>query len=500
MTKSITQSMLDNFLGHAARWYKLTILAFLVLNPIVLWVMGPFVAGWLLVGEFIFCLAMALKCYPLQPGGLLALEAVLLGMTSPATVYHETEVNFPVILLLIFMVAGIFFLKDLLLYIFTKILIRIRSKMLLSLMFCFAAAVLSAFLDALTVTAVIITVAAGLYAVYHKVTSGKGFDDDHDHADDTGIGHETREDLDRFRAFLRNLMMHGAVGTALGGVCTLVGEPQNLLIGQVAGWEFIEFFLRVAPVSMPVLAVGLLTCLAVEKFRVLGYGAEMPRAARRILEEYDRIEDSKRTPAQSAALIMQALVAMFLIVALAFHWAEVGLIGLTVIVLSTAMTGIIQEHQLGHAFSEALPFTALLVVFFAIVGVIHDQHLFQPVIEYVFSLDEHAQVPVFFMANGVLSAISDNVFVATVYINEVKAALQAGEISREHFDLLTVAINTGTNIPSVATPNGQAAFLFLLTSALAPLIRLSYGRMVLLALPYTITMTVTGLLATIYLL
>jgi len=492
--------MLDNFLGHATRWYKLTILAFLVFNPLVLWVMGPFVAGWLLVGEFIFCLAMALKCYPLQPGGLLALEAVVLGMTSPATVYHETENNFAVILLLIFMVAGIFFLKDLLLYIFTKILIRVRSKMLLSLMFSAVAAVLSAFLDALTVTAVIITVAAGLYSVYHKVTSGKGFDEDHDHADDTGIGDETRADLDQFRAFLRNLMMHGAVGTALGGVCTLVGEPQNLLIGQLADWEFIEFFIRVAPVSMPVLAVGLLTCLAVEKFSVLGYGAQMPLAARRILEEYDRIEDSRRTSRQAAALIMQALVALFLIVALAFHWAEVGLIGLTVIVLATAMTGIIQEHQLGHAFEEALPFTALLVVFFAIVGVIHDQHLFQPVIDYVFTLDPEAQVPVFFLANGVLSAISDNVFVATVYINEVHAALTAGEITREHFDLLTVAINTGTNIPSVATPNGQAAFLFLLTSALAPLIRLSYGRMVLLALPYTITMTLAGLLATMYLL
>jgi NhaB family Na+:H+ antiporter len=63
-----------------------------------------------------------------------------------------------------------------------------------------------------------------------------------------------------------------------------------------------------------------------------------------------------------------------------------------------------------------------------------------------------------------------------------------------------VAINTGTNIPSVATPNGQAAFLFLLTSALAPLIRLSYGRMVLAALPYTISMTIAGLLATVYLL
>jgi len=79
------------------------------------------------------------------------------------------------------------------------------------------------------------------------------------------------------------------------------------------------------------------------------------------------------------------------------------------------------------------------------------------------------------------------------------AAGQARTIM-DQFDKLAVAINTGTNIPSVATPNGQAAFLFLLTSALAPVIRLSYGRMVVLALPYTITMSITGLLATYFLL
>ena len=37
--------------------------------------------------------------------------------------------------------------------------------------------------------------------------------------------------------------MHGAVGTALGGVCTIVGEPQNLLIASIAEWDFIEFFI-----------------------------------------------------------------------------------------------------------------------------------------------------------------------------------------------------------------------------------------------------------------
>jgi NhaB family Na+:H+ antiporter len=116
----------------------------------------------------------------------------------------------------------------------------------------------------------------------------------------------------------------------------------------------------------------------------------------------------------------------------------------------------------------------------------------------VLSLPEEAQPGMFYIANGLLSAISDNVFVATVYIGEVKQAFTNGVISREQFDALAVAINTGTNIPSVATPNGQAAFLFLLTSSIAPLINLSYMRMVTMALPYTITMGITGYIAVIY--
>ena len=66
----------------------------------------------------------ALKSYPLQPGGLLALEAVLIGMAKPETVYHEALNNFPVILLLIFMVVGIYFMKDVLLFILQKFCFR----------------------------------------------------------------------------------------------------------------------------------------------------------------------------------------------------------------------------------------------------------------------------------------------------------------------------------------------------------------------------------------
>jgi NhaB family Na+:H+ antiporter len=147
-----------------------------------------------------------------------------------------------------------------------------------------------------------------------------------------------------------------------------------------------------------------------------------------------------------------------------------------------------------------MPFTALLVTFFAIVAVIHEQGLFSPVIDAVLAQEGTGQLSFIFIAAGVLSAISDNVFVATIYITEVEQAFLAGDLSRQQFELLAVSINTGTNIPSIATPNGQAAFLFLLTSALAPLIRLGYVKMMWMALPYAIVLSLVAYLATVFLL
>ena len=487
------------FLGNAPGWYKSTIIGFLIINPPLLLILnsmgldGNFIIGWVFLLQFIFTLALALKCYPLQPGGMLALEAIVMGLTSTKSVFHEIENNLEVILLLVFMVAGIYFMKNLMLTIFTKLLLSIRSKTLLSLLFCISAAVLSAFLDALTVTAVLIGVTIGFYRIYHAVASGSSFSDEsHDYHANSSINTLKLEELEDFKAFLRDLVMHGAVGTALGGVCTLVGEPQNLLIATIAGWEFVEFFLRMAPITMPVFVAGIFTCFIIEKFSIAGFGNQLPPNVREIFNDYSLYREENITAKDRAELLVESLVAVFLVIALGLHLAAVGLIGLSVIILLTAFKGITEEHHLGEAFHEALPFTALLAVFFAIVSVIHDQHLFSPVIDYVLSQDPSTQPSLFFVANGFLSAISDNVFVATIYINEVKSAFDSGVITETQFNNLAIAINTGTNIPSVATPNGQAAFLFLLTSSLAPLINLSYLRMVYMALPYTIVLSIVG--------
>ena len=191
----------SQFLGASPRWYKQAMVALLLLNALLLWLAGPVVTTWLLVFEFIFTLGMALKCYPLQPGGLLALQAVLLGLVSPEAVYTEVVHGFPVILLLIFMVAGIHFLREGLLFLFTGLLLRVRSQTVLALLFCVAGALLSAFLDALTVLAVVITVAVGFHELYHRAASGRTLDLDHDPRTEADRIEFHRADLEQFRAF-----------------------------------------------------------------------------------------------------------------------------------------------------------------------------------------------------------------------------------------------------------------------------------------------------------
>jgi NhaB family Na+:H+ antiporter len=234
MQMSVTQAVAAIFFGNAPTWYKQAIVTFLIINPI-LFMFNPYAAGWALVLEFIFTLAMALKCYPPQLEGLLLIQAMFIGMTTPGHIKHEMVVSIEVILLLVFMVAGIYFMKGLLLYLYTKLLIKLKNKMVLSVAFASACALLPLFLGAFTLVAVIITVYLGFYSIYHKVASDKHFHCEHDHSHENEVPSLHREE---FRPFLRNLMMHAGKGSAIGGVMTMLGEPQNLIIAYKARWDF----------------------------------------------------------------------------------------------------------------------------------------------------------------------------------------------------------------------------------------------------------------------
>ena len=109
------------FLGNSPGWFKNAIPIFLVLSLPLKFMVGTTILGWLFIAMFILTLAMALKCYPLQSGGLLGIAILALGLTSPETVWHEIQANLAVIALLIFMVSFIFFMKPLLSFVFARI-------------------------------------------------------------------------------------------------------------------------------------------------------------------------------------------------------------------------------------------------------------------------------------------------------------------------------------------------------------------------------------------
>ena len=481
--KSILHLLKVNFMGQSPAWYKITIIVFLIVNPLLYYCISPFVAGWAVLLEFIFTLTCALKCYPLQPGGLLAIEALFIGLMDTKTVYNEVVANIPTLLLLIFMVAGIYFIKDVFFIAITKLFLSIRKKYFLSLAFCIICASLAAFLDALTLVAIAIAVSFNFYAIYHRVATNSN---------------DGEEEFEEFRGFLRNLIIHGAVGTTIGGTMTLVGEPQNIMIGTKMGWSFTDFFAHNSIISIPVAIAAFILCFSLEFFKFPGFRYQMPERARELITKDYRKKIQEMTKQNVYLYVLQSIVFVMLVIALGFHVAEVGLIGIAVIVIITAFTGLTKEHDLAVAFNNAMPFSMLIVVFFAILGVVHTQHLVAPLARWVFTFSGKAQLIALYFTNGILSFVSDSVFIASIFISEVDAAYAAGAFGYEWYEKLAVIVNMGTNIPSIATPNGQASFLFLLTSSLSPLIKLSYFRMFKLTLPYTIVMTITGAV-TIYL-
>ena len=85
-----------------------------------------------------------------------------------------------------------------------------------------------------------------------------------------------------------------------------------------------------APASIPTLFAGILTCWVIEKYKLFGYGAELPAGVRQILLDEDRRLRANHKPIDRMLLITQVIVAILMVLALAFHVAEIGLIGLAV--------------------------------------------------------------------------------------------------------------------------------------------------------------------------
>ncbi len=493
INRSIGGELFKLFLGSSPKWYKKSIL-FMLFSNLLLYVLEVFVFGgseaiftaWLMLVEVLFILTTVLYSYPLPSLTLIMAEALLLGMTDLSIIGHEVQSNMNTILLAIFGIAPLFFHKELLSFCFSYIISKFKSKAILSLFMLLVTIILSAFLNAITMIAIMIATCTGLYKMYENylIRSDHGLSpsDVSSHKNDA-------------KSCIRDIIMHSAIGTALGGSLTIVGEPQNLMIGNSTNWQFSQFFNKMFPVLLPTLIVACVMCIIMEKMKLFSYGTKFPEGVINAIKSEQKSQIAAMDHTDRLTLMIQGFSIFALIVGLVTNSSAAGLIGLGSIGIITAMLGKNKEGNIGAAFEEPMPFVALLIMFFAIATIITKMSLFEPIIQWALSLHGNLRDVVFYMTCAVLSTISDNVFVATVYLSELTKILNNNIIDLELFEKFLIFVNVSSNVSSVATPNGQAAFLLLLTSNLSPMIDLSYRRMVIMAAPYAILLTIVSIVS-----
>lgn len=499
------------FLKNVDHRYKGTLVAFLIMNPVIFWVFGPYIAATAILAQGILFIGLSLVHGPQAPLIVLVGEALLLGLVTDVDVLRELNNNIEIVLMVLFVVAAVGQLKTLLMDIFIFILLRVKSKRNLAVAFSVSAAVCSAFLDALTVVAIMVTISSGFLQTYLDVTSVELQKHKPQFVEDIKERLEHHADVVQFKSFLVSIVIHAAVGTMLGGIWTKIGEPQNLLIANLMGWDFIQFLVRMIWVSAPVAIVGFCLSFLLELggpsinmlLKKLGksigkdigqfcYGVEMPEDVRRVLTENRHKEQTNRTDDERKMVRVELFFLVIFLIGLITHIFPVWITGAIVFACLGLFKGLKTDHKIHEALEDSTPFVVLLIAFFALVGMIHAQHLFQPVTDVVLSYTGVDRLYAYYLATGALSVVSDNVFVAMVYITDALELHRKGVISREELELIAVAINAGTNVLSIGTPNGQAAFLFLLMSCLKEELRLGYMKIFWHTLPYFMILTPVG--------
>ena len=95
---------------------------------------------------------------------------------------------------------------------------------------------------------------------------------------------------------------------------------------------------------------------------------------------------AKMTTRKKLELAVELFVLVLLIFALAFHIAEVGIIGLGVIILLTSFKGITHEHYLGDAFKVGFTFYLLYFVSSSQLLALYMSNTYLPLLSIMFLL------------------------------------------------------------------------------------------------------------------
>ena len=192
----------------------------------------------------------------------------------------------------------------------------------------------------------------------------------------------------------------------IGSVATLVGNPQNMLIGTFSGWPYLRYFIAMLPIAV--------TGLVIDIFVLRWFFRRNLDGA---LKPY---EDERRNPYDRVLLYKSVFVVLIVIAgfSMGVRLAFMAILGASLLVLAANKRP--DEIFAKVNWSLLLFFASLFVVVAGInkVGLVEDAH---KALEAYFSVSPAQQITTFSFASLVLSNVVSNVPYVMVVQNWITA-------------------------------------------------------------------------------
>lgn len=300
------------------------------------------------------------------------------------------------------------------------------------------------------------------------------------------------ERLGRTSMLLGFLITEGLL-TNIGGLLTLISSVPNIIIGNLAGITFVEFFVIAAPYVVVATAATLLLAAKIFNIQGLSEPTEINNAARQVAK-FD-----ERDSIPSVAFFNYSIVLFVLLIG-AFSLQSVlplvDQLGMGYVALLFAMIALIRFKHDVDAFYRAIDWDLIIffITLFMVINVMeHAQvlHMIGGWIAWLLALGDQAGGTALLWASATASSVTDNIPLAAM-LGKILAGLGLSSDASVWWSVIFGA-NLGGNI----TPIGSASTVVAVTLIHKYEIQLSFIEFVAKALVFAVLQLI---LASIYLL
>jgi Na+/H+ antiporter NhaD/arsenite permease-like protein len=303
------------------------------------------------------------------------------------------------------------------------------------------------------------------------------------------------EKLGRRKYLLGFLLVEGLL-TNIGGLLTLISSVPNIIVGTAAGISFVTFFVKASPYVLVATVVTI--AMGAKLFAIKGLQSDEERAEAKVLVA--GFDENDGITSRGFFLFGGAMTILFIIfIATTSVLPWVNELGMGYVALSFAAIMLLRYKHEVDEFYKALDWDLLgfFIALFIVINVMEHAEVLTLIgagLEAIIGLGDLAGTGLVLVSAAMFSAVTDNIPLAAMLAKILGALNTPGDSA------LWWSVVFGANLGGNLTPIGSASTLVAVTIIHRYKLAMSFGRFVVIALPYAAVQLAIALLYVLFVL